>query len=90
MGVVDFCPGVAGAEVVGLAVVVGHAVVVFDAVGEVELRGFFGDFPPGGDLGGICVRVLWGKSSAGERGILRLTVPLGGFPPQNFVIILYV
>jgi hypothetical protein len=49
LGVVDLGPGVAGAEVVGLAVVVVEAVVVFDAVAEVEGGGFAADFPPGGD-----------------------------------------
>lgn len=44
--VVDFGPGVAGAEVVGLAVVVGHGVIVLDAVGEKEFGRFFADFPP--------------------------------------------
>ena len=45
-GIVDFGPGVAGAQVIGLAVLVRHAVVVFDAVVEEELGAFFACFPP--------------------------------------------
>lgn len=44
--VVDLGPGVACAQVVGLAVFVAHAVVVFDAVVEEELGTFFACFPP--------------------------------------------
>ena len=45
-GVVNFGPCVARAQVVGLAVFVGHAVVVFDTVVQEELGAFFACFPP--------------------------------------------
>lgn len=44
--VVDLGPCVAGTEVVGLAVLVAHAVVVFDSVVEEQLCAFLAGFPP--------------------------------------------
>lgn len=46
LGVVDFGPAVPGAQVIGLAVFVAHAVVVFNAVVEQELCALFAGFPP--------------------------------------------
>lgn len=44
--VVNFGPGIAGAQIIGLTVFVGHAVIVFDAVVKEELGAFFACFPP--------------------------------------------
>lgn len=60
-GVVDFGPCVARAQVVGLAVFVGHAVVVFDAVVEEELGAFFACFPPASMSTQYQHAYYWGK-----------------------------
>lgn len=44
--VIDLSPAVAGSEVVSLAVLVAHAVVILDAVVEEELGSFLASFPP--------------------------------------------
>lgn len=46
LGIVYLGPGVAGAQIVRLAVVVAHAVVVLDAVVEEKLSSLFACFPP--------------------------------------------
>lgn len=47
LGVVDFRPGRAHGEIVGLAVVMAHAAVVLDAVVQKQLGPFAAGFPPG-------------------------------------------
>lgn len=84
-GVVDFGPGVAGAQVIGLAVFVGHAVVVFDAVVEEELGTFFACFPPAP----ISAKHFRRVSERVDKGYHGATLPRGGLP-ANSVNILYV
>lgn len=64
LAVVNVCPRVAGAEVVGLAVVVAHAVVVLDAVLEEQLGALFARLPPGRDAAARRVAVVKGCEHA--------------------------
>lgn len=83
-GVVDFGPRVARAQVVGLAIFVGHAVVVFDAVVKEKLGTFFACFPP------VSISVTSFCSITGkDKTYHGATLPRGGLP-TNSVNILYV
>ena len=47
--IIDFRPLIPGPEIIRLAVLMRHRVVIFDAIGEKQLRRFLTNFPPWSD-----------------------------------------